>query len=435
MKWLKKQFVYALSCAIVLSGCVTNNSGPNAGNVGAIVGPQLSSLFDLKRDAIIDEDKHKLDVIIPVFDPGLLDDDGKELATSSQGDPFAPDEPKGSPSEQIWPELRRAEANRFAYQLKKAMDATGAFGAVRVTPDQTATGDLYVLGEILESNGEDVEIAIDVLDISGKSWFTRTFDHEVDPAFHKTIRNDGLDPYTPVFEKAANRIALELEEYTTEQLEQLAQLAELRFGASMSEDAFTEHLKFEDGTVSLASRPSDDDPMLNRTRAVRVRDQLFVDSLQEEYRTFNDRMAPSYMIWQEQSLAEIEARRAAQQKAAGQAALGVLAFGLAVLAAAAGARSNSSGGQGAGAVGAIAAGAIGASLIGESFQTSKEAEVHRDSLNELGESINVDLGPRVVEFEQQTLNLTGDAKEQFAKWRAFLQKIYLQEKTQEKKMF
>ena len=83
MKWLKKQFVYALSCAIVLSGCVTNNSGPNAGNVGAIVGPQLSSLFDLKRDAIIDEDKHKLDVIIPVFDPGLLDDDGNATTPSS----------------------------------------------------------------------------------------------------------------------------------------------------------------------------------------------------------------------------------------------------------------------------------------------------------------------------------------------------------------
>lgn len=434
MKWLKKQFVYALSCAMVLSGCVTNAGGNNAGNVGSIVGPQLSSLFDTKRDAIIDEDKHKLDVIIPIFDPGLPDSDKKTEVRSSQSDPFAPDEPEGSPSEQVWPELRHAEANRFAYQLKKAMDATGAFGAVRVTPDKTATGDLYVLGEILESNGEDVEIKVDVLDISGKRWFVREFDHEVDPAFHKTIRNDGLDPYTPVFEKAANRIALELEEYSTEQLERMSQLAELRFGASMSEQAFTEHLTLTDGMVSLVSLPSEGDPMLNRTRSVRVRDQLFVDSLQEEYRAFSDRMAPSYLIWQEQSLAEIEAKRAAQQKATGQAALGVLAFGLAILAAAAGARSNSSGGQGAGAIGAIAAGAIGASLISNSFQTSKEAEVHRDALNELGESINVDLGPRVVEFEQETLRLTGDAKEQFAKWREFLQKIYLQEKTPEKKL-
>lgn len=431
MKWLKKQFVYALSCAMVLSGCVTNNGGTNAGNVGSIVGPQLSSLFDKKREAIIDEDKHKLDVIIPVFAPGLPSVDNTSQASSSS-DPFALDEPEGSPSEQIWPELRHAEANRFAYQLKKAMDATGAFGAVRVTPDQTATGDLYVLGKILESNGEDVEIAIDVVDISGKAWFTRQFDHEVDPAFHKTVRNDGLDPYEPVFEKAANRIALELEDYNTDQLERLSQLTELRFAASMTEDAFKEYMNFEDGTVQLVSLPSDDDPMLNRTRSVRVRDQLFVDSLQEEYRAFSDRMAPSYLIWQEQSLAEIEAKRAAQQKAVGQAAAGVLLFGLAVLAAAAGARSNSYGGQSAGATGAVAAGAAGAMLIGSSFQTSKEAEVHRDALNELGESINVDLGPRVIEFEEQTLNLTGDAKEQFAKWREFLQKIYLQEQTPEK---
>lgn len=432
MKWLKKQFVYTLSCAMVLSGCVTNTGGTNEGNVGSIVGPQLSSLFDPKRDAIIDEEKHKLDVIIPVFDPGLPNNNTTSSQASASTDPFAPDEPEGSPSEQVWPELRQAEANRFAYQLKKAMDATGAFGAVRVTPDKTATGDLYVLGKILESNGEDVEIAIDVLDISGKRWFTREFDHEVDPTFHKTIRNDGLDPYTPVFEEAANRIALELEEHNTDQLERLSQLTDLRFGANMSEDAFREYLNFEDGTVSLVSLPNDDDPMLNRTRAVRVRDQLFVDSLQEEYRAFSDRMAPSYLIWQEQSMAEIEAKRAAQQKAAGQAAVGVLLFGLAVLAAAAGARSNSYGGQSAGAAGAVAAGTAGAMMIGSSFQTSKEAEVHRDALNELGESINVDLGPRVVEFEEQTLNLTGDAKEQFAKWRAFLQKIYLQEQTPEK---
>lgn len=432
LQWFKKQFVYALSCALVLSGCVTNGGGAGSTDIGHIVGPQLSSMFDPKRDAIIDEEKHKLDVIIPVFDPGLEPDE-EYVPAPHRSDPIA-EEPKSSSDDEVWPELRRAEANRFAYMLKKAMDDTGAFGAVRVTPDQTATGDLYVLGKILESNGEDVEIKVDVIDISGQSWFTRIFDHEVQPEFHKDIRNDGLDPYEPVFEEAANRIALELENYDSAQLERLSQLTELRFAASMTEDAFAEHMLFEDDRVKLVSLPSDDDPMLNRTRAVRVRDQLFVDSLQDVYRSFSDRMTTSYLIWQEQSLAELEAKREAQAKAAGQAAIGVLAFGLAVLAAAAGAKSNSYGGQSAGATGAVVAGTVGAMMIADSFQTSKEAEVHRDALNELGESINVDLGPQVVEFEQKTLNLTGDAKEQFAKWRAFLQKIYLQEKTPEKKI-
>ena len=70
-------------------------------------------------------------------------------------------------------------------------------------------------------------------------------------------------------------------------------------------------------------------------------------------------------------------------------------------------------------------------MIGKGFQTSKEAKVHRDALNELGESIDVELAPQVVEFDEQTEKLTGDAKEQFGQWRAFLKKIYEQERTPE----
>jgi len=414
VKWAKKIGVYAVSSMLILSGCVTNTGAPSG--QGPSIGPQLSSVFDPKRDAIIDEEKHKLDVIIPVFDPGLPKD------TNSQR------------KEGVWPELRRAEANRFAYMLKRAMDDTGAFGAVRVTPDATATGDIYVVGRIIESNGEDVAIEIDVRDITGEQWFTRAFDHEVDVGFHKDIRNDGKDAYEPVFVEAANRIAIELEDFSDAELQQITQVTELRFAANMSDAAFSEYLVYDDGKAKLVSFPSDDDPMLNRTRSIRVRDQLFVDGLQEEYRTFNSQMETSYLIWQEQSLLEIEAEREVNRKAAGQAALGALTIGLAILAATAGSKSKSAAGSTAGTIGAVAAGAVAVGLFSESFQTAKEAKVHRDALNELGESIDVDLGPRVIEFEKQTVTLTGDAKEQFAQWRQFLQKIYEQERTPEKQL-
>lgn len=415
MKWLKKISVYTVSCALVLSGCVTNTGG-STGLEGLSIGPQISSIFDPKRDAVIDENKHKLDVIIPVFDPGLSE------------------EAKDHKVEGVWPELRRAEANRFAYMLKKALDDTKAFGAVRVTPDKTATGDIYVMGKILQSNGEDVELEVEVYDIANRHWFTRIFDHEVDVGFHKNARNEGLDPYAPVFEKVANRVALELEDLEDEALVKISQMTELRFATNMSADAFAENLTVENGTATLVSYPSDEDPMLKRTRAIRVRDQLFVDGLQDQYRDFSDRMNTSYQIWQEQSLFEIEAEREANRKAAGQAALGVLAIGLAILSAAAGARSNTYSGQSSGSAGAILAGTAAAVMISKSFQTSEESKVHRDALNELGESIDVDLAPKVIEFEKETIKLTGSAKEQFAQWREFLKKIYEQERTPEKQL-
>jgi hypothetical protein len=408
---LKKIGVYAVCFCFVLTGCVTNQGTGTGTASGPNVGPQLSSLFDKTGEAVVDPAKPKLDVIVPVFDPGL----------SKSAEEYK--------EEGVWPELRRAEANRFALKLKEALEDTGAFGAVRVTPDQTATGDLYVLGKILESNGEDVEIQVRVLDVTGDTWFTRSFDHEVDPGFHKNPRNEGLDPYNPVFEEAANRIALELEDYDVADLTNLQRVTELRFGSSFTEEAFAEHLDTNGRTVELVSFPSELDPMLERTRAIRVRDQLFVDGLQDNYRAFSADMQDSYLIWQEQSLLEQEARREANEKAAGQAALGVLAIGLSVLAVVAGARSNSTAGSTAAATGAVVGGVVGAKLLTDSFQTSEEAKVHREALEELGQSIDIDLAPRVIAFEQETVELTGTAKEQFAQWRAFLQEIFEQEKT------
>lgn len=410
---MKKIGVYAVCFSFVLTGCVTNQggTGTTGGVSGPSVGPQLSSLFDKTGDAVVDPAKPKLDIIVPVFDPGL----------SKTAEEYK--------EEGVWPELRRAEANRFAVKLKEALENTGAFGAVRVTPDQTATGDLYVLGKIVESDGENVEIQVAVTDISGDNWFTRSFDHEVDPGFHKNTRNKGLDPYDPVFEEAANRIALELEDHDVVALERLQRVTELRFGSNFTEEAFAEHLDATGRTVELVSFPSEDDAMLRRTRAVRVRDQLFVDGLQDHYRAFSANMQDSYLVWQEQSLLEIEARREANERAAGQAALGVLAIGLGVLAVMAGARSNSSAGSTAAATGAVVGGVVGAKLLTDSFQTSAEAKIHRDALEELGQSIDIDLAPRVIAFQKETVELTGTAKEQFAQWREFLQKIFEQEKT------
>lgn len=409
---MKKMGVYAVCFCFVLTGCVTNQGGSgSAGAGGPGVGPQLSSLFDKTGEAVVDPGKPKLDIVVPVFDPGLSEDAAKYK------------------EEGVWPELRRAEANRFAVKLKEALEDTGAFGAVRVVPDQTATGDLYVLGKILESNGKDVEIQVAVTDVTGDNWFTHSFEHTVDPGFHKNSRNKGLDPYDPVFEEAANRIALELEDYDVAELETIQHVTELRFGSNFAEEAFVEHLDMTGRTVGLVSFPSEEDPMLRRTRAVRVRDQLFIDGLQDHYRTFSGNMQDSYLVWQEQSLLEIQARSEANEKAVGQAALGVLAIGLSVLAIMASGRSSSTAGSTAAATGAVVGGVVGAKLLTDSFQTSGEAKVHRDALEELGQSIDIDLAPRVIAFQKETIELTGTAKEQFAQWREFLQKIFEQEKT------
>jgi hypothetical protein len=390
--------------ALLLSGCVTGKK-----NLSPYFGPGSEPRPPMPSLSV--EVLPKLDIIIPVFDPGL------------------PEDQDDYEDENIWPELRRAEANRFAYKLKEKLEATEQFGSVRVTPDKTATGELYIFGRIEESNGEEVEIAVEVIDISGRKWLDETFEHEVSEAFHKSLRSKGKDPYDSLFEKVAAEITEVLNDQNSKRLEDLRYLSELRFGASFSDSTFMQYIEVDGDQFKLVSRPSDSDPMFQRVKAIRVRDQLFIDSLQNKYAAFSAQMNDSYLMWQKQSLLEIQAKRSAERKAIGQAIGGAALIGLGVLAAVAGASSNSSAAQTAGAMGAILGGVGGAVLISESFRTSEEAKVHRDSLNELGQSVDLEVAPQVIAFEKESVELTGNAKEQFLQWRIFLQKIYSEEKT------
>jgi len=401
-----------IACLLIYSqflvGCMTTGGQSNVIQAG----PELSSTYEAKAVEVAYQGI-KLDVIIPVFDPGLTGDE------------------KSYKEEGIWPELRRAEANRFAYKLKAAMDNTNSFGAVRVTPDKTASGDLYVLGKILKSDGEDVKFDLNVIDISGKEWLGDTFKHEVQESFYENDRKNGKDPYEPIFIEAANDIVKALKKRNNAELDNLKYIADLRFGASFNDTAFMEYMNTEGRYIKLVSKPSDNDPMLQRVTAIRVREQLFIDSLQQNYTSFSQNMDDSYLKWQEASFTEKKLREEAKMDGVIKTIGGVLLIGLAVVAAvSSGNNSNSYGAPDPVlSTAAVASGIAGAWMLSNSFKSHDEAKFHKEAIDELGESMNMELAPQVIAFEDETVELTGNIQEQFAQWRAFLKRIYKQEMT------
>ncbi len=401
-----------IACLLIYSqflvGCMTTGGQSNVIKTG----PELSSTYEAKAVEIAYQGT-KLDVIIPVFDPGLT---GNEKSYKEEG---------------IWPELRRAEANRFAYKLKQALDNTNVFGAVRVTPDKTASGDLYVLGKIIKSDGEDVKFDLNVIDISGKEWLDDTFNHEVQESFYENYRNNGKDPYEPIFIEAANDIVKVLKRRSNSELDNLKYIADLRFGASFNDVAFMEYMNTEGHYIKLISKPSDNDPMLQRVMAIRVREQLFVDSLQQNYTSFSQNMDDSYLRWQEASFTEKRLGEDAEMDGVIKTIGGVLLIGLAIVAAvSSGNNSNSYGTPDPLlSTAAVASGIAGAWMLSNSFKSHDEAEFHKAAIDELGESMNMELAPQVISFENETVELTGNIQEQFSQWRAFLKRIYEQEMT------
>ena len=385
----------------VLAGCGTMGTarGPSVGP-GSAAGAEAS---DVAYEGV------RLDVIVPIFDPGL------------------PEDPDDYENEDVWPELRRAEANRFAVALRQALQDTQVFGDVRVSPDSEATGDLYVMGRIEKSNGQDVKIAIEAVDISGRRWLRERYRHRVKEQFWRDPRNAGIDPYQPVFDEAAEDVAALVKRRPSPELTELRRIAEIRFAKSLSEAAFAEYVEERGGRVTLTALPDRSDPMLERTRAIRVREGLFMDRMQTHYEAFAQRTDPSYAAWQEHSLIEVKARNEARGRALVQGVVGAaLAVGGAY-AAIKGGGEYDPGTEVAGITAAIAGGV----LIAKSFESSVEGRVHADALTELGDSLDVEVASQVVELEGTTTELTGDAREQFRQWRAFLRRIYDEERTPE----
>ena len=96
-----------------------------------------------------------VDVAIAVFAPGL----------SAEGESI---ENSGG-----YREIRRAEARYLPYTLKKTLDQSGQWGAVRLVPDSERSADVLVTGEIVESNGAELSVDVEIRDATGRVWLSR----------------------------------------------------------------------------------------------------------------------------------------------------------------------------------------------------------------------------------------------------------------------
>lgn len=407
-----KKFVAVFTACAVLAGCATSGGGGVTAPVGP-VGPKMPQQAESQSGARQSQAQPAvpLDVAIPTFDPGLRGADGTIDYERVQ-------------DEGIWPQLRRAEANRFAVKMKRALEETGAFGAVRVVTNTDATADLYVMGHIDESNAEDVQIQVSVVDIANRKLGSDSFSHRVNEGFFRDLTNAGQDPYDPAFREAAAYVADLVRRQDAEQLRELQQIAAMRFASTFAPEQFAGYLEERRGEIELVGLPAEDDPMMERIEALRVQEQLFIDRLQGQYDTFYDRMNGPYTEWQREALPiAVEARKARRNRN--------IAIGLSVLTAVVGGFASI---QGNSAAGVLATGLATGYFAKRALDKSAEARAARDELDEIGRSLDIDMSPQVIELEGRTVKLEGTAEEQYRQWRAALEDVYELEKTPDKQL-
>jgi len=347
-----------------------------------------------------------LDVAIQIFDPGLppgLED--WEIR-----------------SEDLFPDVRRAEARYIPVKLMQVLQATGQWGAVRVVPTGSGTADLRLAGRIEESTGSTLVVRIHVQDSSGRFWYSERYKADADPGAYQDedeVSRIRDDPFIHLYHEIANDLLARRRKLDPEEIADLRRISELRFAADLAPDAFADYLDVDrKGRYELVRLPAEGDPMLERVRNVRDRDYLFIDTVTEHFATFQAHMDQPYDSWRRYAYQEEEARREIRRKARKRKILGALGILGGVL--------IDPGGR----VGSAAQDAAiigGVMAVQSGIAKSKEARIHEEALKELAQSFDAEVEPMLLEVEGQTLKLTGSVETQFRTWREILRTIFLEE--------
>jgi len=322
----------------------------------------------------------------------------------------------------VFEEIRAAESRYLAYHLKKTLQGTGHWGAVRVIPSRNAFTDVVISGAIAESDGEFVKLDVSISDARGMSWYNKSYSTQTGVSSYSVNRDRRQDPYQKIFNDIANDLQAYVAQMEPKAVSDIRDVSELQFFSDMSPAAYGEHLATgEDGYVKAIRLPAENDPAVDRLRQIRERDRLVVDTLNEHYANFYYGIALPYHSWRKTAREESINYRQVKRSANLQTLMGavVLAGSLAV--------DTSSGGKQTRNINRSLQ-AIGIqqgwnSMFGGISRRS-EANIHLESIKELSESFGAEAAPMVISVDGQARRLTGTAAAQYESWRSILKQIY-----------
>jgi len=396
-----------LACVAGLAAAQAPESQPSAAPPPAVPGlPPASRQNDAAQRrvaAILAKgevpEERLLDVGVEIFGPGLTGSQQEKLAKLGLGE-----------------EVRRSEARYMAFHLRKTLEATGNWGAVRVVPGPGEGLDVLVSAVIVESNGKRLALDVEAHDARGRRWLRKRYRGEADVASYRIDSGARVEAFQEVYDKIANDLLRERDERDTDELVSVRRVAELRFAAQLAPEAFAPYLKAgKKGRYELQRMPAADDPMLRRIVSIRERDLMFVDTLNDYYLGFYERMSGPYADWRKYSYEE----QSALDKITRESRLKKILGGAALLAGVLMPRDSG----GADAVGDIAV-IAGTMVMQAGFEQAKQKAMHQTALLELANSFEADATPLLVEVEGQQRELSGSAEGQFVAWRELLREIF-----------
>lgn len=341
-----------------------------------------------------------LDVGVGIFNPGI-----DALSVEEEG---------------VFPKIREAEARFIPFKLMETLQHTGNWGVVRVVPDRISEMDLWVDGEILKSDGENLWLQVLVEDASGKRWFSKKYTGIAGKYSYDDTTAHRSDPFQKVYNQIANDMLAYRNQYSAGEIRNIRTIAELKFARDFSPEVFHDYLGLDEkGRYTVTRLPAADDPSLQQIRQIRERDYIFVDTLQQYYASFVNQMEEPYREWREAYFLESQALREVKSESNARLIGGALAVLAGILAQGVDSRTARTAGW-------VGIGA-GAAAIQSGLQKREEAKIHVEALEEVSASLDSEIEPHSIDLEDRTVTLTGTVREQYGQWRRILKEIHATE--------
>jgi len=350
-----------------------------------------------QTEAALVNENELLDVGIVVFDAGVDILDDESAAYSS---------------------VRQSEAVWYSSQLKNTLERSNAWGLVRTVPSDNSIIDLLVTGKLIESNGETASLLVNIVDASGKQWFSKEYFQRASTYAYNPEVNLPGDPFQAMFNEIANDLFDYQSNLSSSQLLSIRSISKVRYARDFVPQAFGDYLTTnENGEYQLVRVPADSDPMMQRVERIRARNDLFLDVIQDYYRAFNNNMAAPYNEWRKLSYKEVVYERQLKEQARREkiAGVAVMAGGLA---AATSSRSRTT--RGAGHIGIF----TGARIFSNAYRKANDATLHSETLRELGASLEAELEPSIIDLQDRSITLSGTVDDQYKEWRRILGRMF-----------
>ena len=341
-----------------------------------------------------------LDVGVGIFNPGI-----DALSVGEDG---------------VFPKIREAEARFIPFKLMETLQHAGNWGVVRVVPDRISEMDLWVDGEILKSDGENLWLQVSVEDATGKRWFSKKYTGIAGKYSYDGTTANRSEPFQKVYNQVANDMLAWRNQFDAGEIRKIRTIAELKFARDFSPEVFHDYLELDEkGRYSVTRLPAEGDPSLQQIRQIRERDNIFVDTLQQYYASFVNQMEEPYREWREAYFLESQALKEVKSESNARLIGGALAVLAGILAQGVDSRTARTAGW-------VGIGA-GAAAIQSGLQKREEAKIHVEALEEVSASLDSEIEPHSIDLEDRTVTLTGTVREQYGQWRRILKEIHATE--------